>query len=131
MAQAGPRRLDSGLTNPTVYALVVSLNGVNETNIFVGTRQGGIFLSSDNGTSWTAINNGLSGLLVSSLVACPTGTGPIGTSGSDIFAYSVYNAIISVLLFQRTMVRTGLKQITAWETFMLIHLLYPPAKQTP
>src|SRR5262249_39826390 len=32
---------------------------INGTNLFAGTGGGGIFRSSDNGASWTAVNNGL------------------------------------------------------------------------
>ncbi len=34
----------------------------NGSNIFAGTVYGGVFLSTNNGNSWTAVNNGLSGL---------------------------------------------------------------------
>ncbi len=46
------------------------------TNIFVGSGGGGVFLSSDSGTTWTAVNNGLTDTTVTSLVI----------SGASIFA---------------------------------------------
>src|ERR1039457_1446008 len=41
------------------YGGVVNCLAVSGTNIFAGTYGGGIYLSSNNGTSWTAVNNGL------------------------------------------------------------------------
>ncbi len=47
------------------------------TNIFAGTTDfGGVFLSSNNGTSWTTVNNGLTSVLVNAF----------GFSGTNIFA---------------------------------------------
>jgi hypothetical protein len=37
------------------------------TNIFAGTRGGGVFLSTNNGISWTSVNQGLTSLIVYSL----------------------------------------------------------------
>jgi hypothetical protein len=42
------------LTNKVVFALAV-----NGTNLFAGTYRGGVFRSTDNGTSWSEANNGL------------------------------------------------------------------------
>jgi len=42
---------------------------VGDNNLFAGTKDRGVFLSTDNGTSWTAVNNGLTGNDVSSLAA--------------------------------------------------------------
>jgi len=42
------------LANLDVFALAVS-----GTNLFAGTLDGGVFLSTNNGTSWTAVNTGL------------------------------------------------------------------------
>jgi hypothetical protein len=63
-------KVDSGLTNPDVWALAVS-----GRNIFAGNGNG-ISISTDNGTSWKAVNSGLSNLGVYSLAV----------SQSDIFA---------------------------------------------
>jgi ligand-binding sensor domain-containing protein len=49
---------------------------VSGSNIFAGTYGGGVFLSTNNGTSWTAVNSGLK----DSSVRC------LATSGSNIFA---------------------------------------------
>ena len=38
----------------TVYSFAVS-----GTNLFAGTFRGGVFLSTNNGTSWSAVNSGL------------------------------------------------------------------------
>lgn len=47
-----------------------------DTNIFAGTSGNGVFLSSNNGSSWTAVNNGLTSSLVSSFAL----------SGNNLFA---------------------------------------------
>ena len=56
--------IDSGLANTLVNALAVSGNG----NLFAGTgsffenghyHEGGVFLSTNDGSSWTAVNSGL------------------------------------------------------------------------
>ena len=49
--------------------------GVNGTDIFAGTNGGGVYLSSDNGSSWTAVNTGLTNMEIYSFVF----------SGSNIF----------------------------------------------
>ncbi|HQT91598.1 MAG TPA: T9SS type A sorting domain-containing protein, partial [Candidatus Kryptobacter bacterium] len=49
---------------------------VNGSNIFAGTFLQGVFLSTDNGTSWTTVNNGLTDTHVQALAV----------SGSNIFA---------------------------------------------
>ena len=68
---------DQGMTwkNPDNYMnfYITSLT-VNNNYIFAGTYQDGIYRSSDNGTSWIAVNNGLGSFqyLVNSLVKCYT-----------------------------------------------------------
>ncbi|MCX6158559.1 MAG: hypothetical protein NTY74_11340 [Ignavibacteriae bacterium] len=53
----------------------VTCFAVSGTNIFAGTSIGA-FLSTNNGTSWTAVNNGLTNLSIRSLAV----------SGTNIFA---------------------------------------------
>lgn len=54
-----------------VYSLAVS-----GTNLFAGTYGGGVFLSTNNGTSWTEVNSGLTNTYVWSLAV----------SGTNLFA---------------------------------------------
>ncbi|MDR3627597.1 MAG: hypothetical protein P4L45_12220, partial [Ignavibacteriaceae bacterium] len=49
---------------------------VSGTNIFAGTAWNGVFLSTNNGTTWTQVNTGLANTVVTSLVV----------SGANIFA---------------------------------------------
>jgi hypothetical protein len=63
--------VNSGLTNNYIYALAVS-----NTTLFAGTWGGGVFQSSDNGTTWQAVSSGLTDLFVWSLAV----------SGSTVFA---------------------------------------------
>ena len=64
-------------TNAPYSSRVHSL-AVSGTNLFVGTEAEGVFLSTNNGTSWTAVNNGLAytNTIVFGLAA----------SGTNIFA---------------------------------------------
>jgi len=61
----------NGPYNGAVLALASS-----GTNIFAGTGNGGVFLSTDNGTSWTEKNNGLTNTNIESLAI----------NGTNIFA---------------------------------------------
>ena len=58
------------MTNTSVSSLVISGN-----NIFAGT-DGGVFLSTNNGSSWNSVNSGLTNTIVSGLAI----------SGNNIFA---------------------------------------------
>src|SRR2546430_2608579 len=79
------------MSNQTLYAQWVQTNGpyggfvtcfaVSGNNVFAGTRLGGVFLSTDNGSSWKAVNNGLTNVNVTSLAV----------SGTSIFASTIGN----------------------------------------
>ena len=43
-------------SGPSVYCIAI-----NDTNIFAGTYGEGIFMSTDNGASWNAMNTGIGG----------------------------------------------------------------------
>jgi photosystem II stability/assembly factor-like uncharacterized protein len=62
---------------------------VSEANLFTGTNYGGVFLSTNRGTSWIAINSGLTSLHVYSLAVSDTnifaGTGDFIVSGHGVF----------------------------------------------
>jgi hypothetical protein len=58
------------------YGGFVSSFAISGNNIFAGTYYDGIFLSTDNGSSWNGVNNGLTNLAVTSLAI----------SGNNIFA---------------------------------------------
>jgi len=47
-------RIDSGLTNLTITALLA-----NGATVYAGSNGGGVFRSTDNGSHWTAFNSGL------------------------------------------------------------------------
>jgi photosystem II stability/assembly factor-like uncharacterized protein len=65
-----------------VYAMTVSPNGTNGTNIFAASSGGGIFLSTNNGASWKLL--GLQNLDVVSLAVSGSHVFA-GTNGSGIF----------------------------------------------
>jgi hypothetical protein len=60
----------TGLPNTLVHALAVS-----GTNLFAGTHGSGVFLSTSNGTSWTAASTGLTNTDVFALAVSPNGAG--------------------------------------------------------
>jgi hypothetical protein len=68
----------SGLYGGYVDALAVS-----GSKVFAGTWGGGAFVSTNNGTSWTAVNNGLTAQDVLSLAV----------SGSTVFAGTSYGGV--------------------------------------
>ncbi len=84
-----------------VYALAVS-----GTNLFAGTSSGGVFLSTNNGTSWTAVNTGLTYTYVLSLAVSGTNLFA-GTDGGGVFL-STNNGT------SWTAVNTGLTNTTVW-----------------
>jgi hypothetical protein len=57
---------------------------VSGTNLFVGTSGDGIFRSSNNGTSWTAINSGLTNLYVNAFTVSGTNLFA-GTEGNGVY----------------------------------------------
>ncbi len=56
---------------------------VSGSSLFAGTTVGGVYISTDNASSWTAINNGLTTNYVTALA----------TSGSDVFAGTYSNGV--------------------------------------
>ncbi len=58
------------------FAVSPANSGTGGTHLFAGTYRGGVFLSTDNGTRWTAVNNGLTSMYVSALAV----------SGQNLFA---------------------------------------------
>ena len=83
---------NSGLTEDTVaLSLAVSSNETGGTNLFAGTGQNnefyigsrgeGVYLSTNNGTSWTSINTGLTNPSVTALAVSSNETG-----GTNLFA---------------------------------------------
>ena len=69
-------------TNDLDGVLVYSL-AVSGTNLFAGTY-GGVFLSTNNGTSWTQVNTGLTNTNVRSLAVSGTNLFA-GTEGGGVF----------------------------------------------
>ena len=72
--------VNSGLTNTTVWSLVVS-----GTNLFAGTYGDGVFRSSDNGGSWTQINTGLTNLSIQCFAINSSGYLFTGTNGGGVY----------------------------------------------
>jgi hypothetical protein len=64
---------------PSTYILSLAVIG---TNIFAGTT-GGVFLSTNNGTNWTKVNNGLTNTSIYSFAI--SGTNIFAGTGSGVF----------------------------------------------
>jgi hypothetical protein len=74
--------------------LYVRALAVSGTNLFAGT-EGGVFLSTNNGTIWTAVNSGLAILWVQSLAVSGTNLFA-GTSGGGVWRRPLSEMITSV-----------------------------------
>jgi hypothetical protein len=70
--------IDSGLTHKKVNALAVTAasDSLGDSNLFAATEGGGVFLSTNNGTSWSPVNSGLTDTSIFALAV----------SGSNLFA---------------------------------------------
>lgn len=62
--------------NNGLWGGVVNAIAVNETNLFAGTGNGGVFRSVNNGISWQSVNSGLTTTIINSLLI----------NGSNLFA---------------------------------------------
>ena len=71
--------------------LVNSLT-VHGANIYVGTDCCGVYLSSNNGTNWTAVNAGLTNLEIHPIVVCDSFV-YAGTWGSGVWSRSLSNLL--------------------------------------
>ncbi|HLP82290.1 MAG TPA: hypothetical protein VK141_09935, partial [Nitrosomonas sp.] len=72
---------NSGLVNKNVLSLTVSADG---TRVFAGTS-GGVYVSMNNGTIWSAVNSGLTSMYVNALAV----------SGPYIFAATLDGVFVS------------------------------------
>ena len=81
--------------NNGLAAILVRSLAVSGTNLFAGTQAGGVFLSTDNGSSWTAVNSGLTNRSVLSLAV----------SGSNLFAGTDGGGV-----FINTTILTGIEE---------------------
>ena len=71
-----PKNMDDTTKYISVTGFSFSPNGAGGTNLFAGTRGGGIFLSTNDGTSWNAVDSGLT----NNDVRC------LAVSGKNLFA---------------------------------------------
>jgi photosystem II stability/assembly factor-like uncharacterized protein len=79
--------VNAGLTNSLVYSLAVSHTSSGGTNIFAGTESdiinqsiGVVFLSTNNGTSWTEVDSGIANIGIHAIAVSPKGTESSGTN---------------------------------------------------
>jgi hypothetical protein len=74
-AQATWQPVNTGLSDTTITALIVT----PDDQLLAGTREGGVFLSGNNGLSWQPLNDGLANLHVRALAVGPEGTAYVAT----------------------------------------------------
>jgi len=81
----------------------VSCLAINGTNLFAGSLSGGVYVSTNNGASWAAANDGLTNLTVRALTA----------SGSNLFAATYGGVFLSTNNGTSwTAVNTGLTNVS-------------------
>ena len=80
----------NGPYGASVTSFVSSPNGNGRTNLFASTEHSGVFLSTDNGTNWTAVNSGLTQLAVNSLAVSSDNKGVI-----NLFAGTIVGVFLS------------------------------------
>jgi hypothetical protein len=78
--------VNSGLTNHYISSLAVASNGTGGTNLFAGTWSG-IFRSTNYGTSWSAVDSGLTDKRITTLFADGTSIFA-GTVGGCVFIFT-------------------------------------------
>lgn len=75
-------------SDPTINA--IAIDPTNTSKIFVGTGSSGVLVSTNGGSSWTAMNPGLTELNVLRLVLNPSGTAIYaGAGGGGVFDFEV------------------------------------------
>ncbi|HUU28477.1 MAG TPA: hypothetical protein VM123_11755 [archaeon] len=69
------------------YGGVILSFAVSGTNLFAGTYEDGVFLSTNNGTSWTEVNTGLTNTVILALAVSPDSSGNLfaGTGDGGVF----------------------------------------------
>jgi hypothetical protein len=87
--------VNSGLSIPYVLSLVpsparTSADGEKPWNLFAGTYYGGVFLSTDNGANWIAVNSGLTHPFVGAL-----GVSTEEPGGTKLFAGTLSGIFLS------------------------------------
>lgn len=77
--------VNNGLTNTSVYSsLAINSSG----NVFAGTLGEGVFMSTNNGASWSAANNSLTNYFVRALAVSGSGNVFAGTYGGVFLSTS-------------------------------------------
>ena len=95
-----------GLTTATVFSLLPVNGGGGDLLLLAGTNGGGIFISTNHGSSWHAGNTGLTNMIVTTLAA----------SGSKLFAGTKGGGIFSSIDDGETWspADSGLTNNTVW-----------------
>jgi photosystem II stability/assembly factor-like uncharacterized protein len=74
--------------------LALAIDPAAPTTIYAGTQGGGIFRSTDGGSTWTAFNTGLSNMNVTTLAISSTGTTlHAGTRGGGVFEFEIVDLL--------------------------------------
>lgn len=98
------------------YAGNVRDLAVSGTNLFAGILGGGVYLSTNNGTSWTAVNNGLNASYIRAFAVSGTNMFA-GTNGSGVWRRPLSEMIATTLfpyiqISSSTIIQSGVLEIT-------------------
>ena len=103
-------------------ALIYDNQDATGSTAFAASVTGGIFKSTDNGTTWSKINNATSNLKVSCMVQTPSGDIYVGTGES--FSANKYSGI-GQMGYSSGFMGTGIYKSTDGENFTLISSTAP------
>ncbi|MGA9293039.1 MAG: T9SS type A sorting domain-containing protein [Ignavibacteriaceae bacterium] len=85
----------TGLIDTPISDFAVYNNETGGTYLFASSYQYGVFLSTNNGINWTAVNTGLTRLLVHTMCICGTNL-YVGTDGAGVWKRPLSELLTSV-----------------------------------
>ena len=92
----GPRPIDTPFTDPVVSGRISALAVVpnNNSTVYAGAAQGGVWKTTNGGTSWTPLTDSQSSLAIGSIVLDPTDSNIVyvGTGEENFSGDSYYGA---------------------------------------
>jgi hypothetical protein len=98
----GPAPIPNGQTSPSEVAVsgrvtAIAVDPTNANTVYVGTAQGGVYLSTDGGASWTPLLDTAQSLAIGAITIDPNtpttvfvGTGEGNLSGDSFFGVGLY-----------------------------------------
>lgn len=97
----GPAPIPNGQTTPSApvsgRTIAIAVHPADENIVYVGTAQGGVYRSTNGGTTWTAIFDSAQSLAIGAIAFAPSdptiiyvGTGEPNFAGNNYFGVGVY-----------------------------------------